>query len=106
MSWLMHMQQNLGIHNSGPRGHVGCKDSVAYIGYVCTAVSVHIGPIPFHRQKTHQMTEQLSSKHHRHSNIHETIVSQADNKIGLFMARFRLMIEKNMHVVMTSLYTF
>jgi hypothetical protein len=27
-----------------------------------------LGPIPFHQQKTHQMTEQLSSKHHKHSN--------------------------------------
>jgi hypothetical protein len=36
------------------------------------------------------MTEQLSSKHHRYSNIHEAVpaVSLADDKIGLFMAKW------------------
>jgi hypothetical protein len=54
------------------------------------------------------MAEQLhvSSKHHKHSNICQCMkpyptVGLADDKIGLFIARFRLMIEENMHVVMT-----
>jgi hypothetical protein len=66
--------------------HVRREDSVHRLCMQCQC----IGPIPFHQQETHQMIEQLSSKHHRHSSIHEAVpaVSLADDKTGLSMTKW------------------
>jgi hypothetical protein len=84
MSWLI--QQNLGIHNSGRANTFSIM--TLYIGYVCTAVSV-IGHIPFHQQKTPQMTEQNYLQNIIDAAIYMkpcSAVSLADDEIVLFVA--------------------